>query len=54
MTASTMPSRSASAALIGLPVDAHLHRFGHAGQAGQRCVPAAPGIRPSLTSGWPT
>jgi hypothetical protein len=46
---STMPWRSASSA-DGSPCT-HISSLGHARQRGRRCVPPAPGMRPSFTSG---
>ncbi len=52
--ASRTPSASASAAGIGSPVTIILSAFSGPTSRGRRCVPPAPGRRPSLTSGRPT
>ena len=51
---STMPSASASAAPTGSPVTIICNAFSGPIRRGRRCVPPAPGSRPSFTSGRPT
>jgi len=54
MIRSTIPNFKASSALIGFPV-AHISTaFATPESRGRRCVPPAPGISPSCTSGWPS
>ena len=49
-----MPAASAFGADTGLPsVDISSAIFAPA-RRGNRCVPPAPGMIPSITSGWPT
>ncbi|MNT42282.1 hypothetical protein D3C72_1786990 [compost metagenome] len=49
----TSPARSASIASIMRPVNAMSMAFDLPTARGKRCVPPAPGITPSLISGWP-
>jgi len=49
-----IPVDNAVFASIGSP-NAHISTaFATPARRGNRCVPAAPGIMPSFTSGWPT
>ena len=51
---STMPAATAFDAATGLPA-VHISIANSAPQSrGSRCVPPAPGMMPSSTSGWPT
>src|SRR5271168_4548184 len=51
---STMPDLKASSAFTGLPVVHISTALATPARRGRRCVPAAPGMMPSFTSGWPT
>ena len=51
---STMPHFTASSAFIGFPLTHISTAFATPASRGRRCVPPAPGISPSFTSGWPT
>ena len=52
-TRATRPERSASAASIMRPVSANSIAFALPMARVSRCVPPAPGMTPSLISGWP-
>ena len=52
-TRETRPARSASAASIMRPVSTMSIAFALPTARGRRCVPPAPGMMPSLISGWP-
>jgi hypothetical protein len=54
MTASMMPACCARAAGTGLPSVHMSSASGTPASRGSRCVPPAPGMMPSSTSGWPT
>ena len=49
----TRPQRSASVASIMRPVSTMSIAFDLPTKRGRRCVPPAPGIVPSVISGWP-
>ncbi|KAG1304976.1 hypothetical protein G6F62_015649 [Rhizopus arrhizus] len=52
-TRDTRPARSASSAPIMRAVSARSMALALPTARGRRCVPPAPGITPSLISGWP-
>ena len=52
-TRDTSPARSASTASIMRPVSARSMALLLPTARGRRCVPPAPGMMPSLISGWP-